>query len=533
MYASSIRRIAIVILLVMLLIQLLPNHSHAQGNGTSATLGGRLLFASDRDGDYEIFTMNPDGTDIRQLTANINKDDLDPTWSPSGTQILFVSNRDQIRGDLYVMDIDGQNVHRLFVNNGVRPNCPSWSPDEQSIVFLDYQSATRQDIVIVEINDVTVVGDENSGNSDSNAEDGEDVEDETSGDAQNAEDETPGDAQDAEDKSDFTVGDPRVLYSSVSGLGCPKWSPDGQQILFASLGTNWEIYVIGVGGTPLIQLTDNSNNDTMPSWSPDGQYIAFVSDQDGSPEIYIMDAQGLEAHQVTVGENDALCPAWSPNGQYLTYRADRGRRNFLYQLYTTRIDGTEVVQLIKNDADESCPAWSPWEGDIEDIEASLPLEIGAIHISDRELVSVVDSQEITLPNCLGSEALSLTRTFSRESERYITFGESQEENFGAYLEWDWQLTSSMKLHAEAGARREIAEYYGFEEGEVISESTEVRLVAAPGTTVTYTLDWTLVNKVGVIEVTRGDETVFVPFQIAETLELVIHDPYQTECSSND
>src|ERR1041384_1480967 len=79
--------------------------------GGSGTSDGSIVFQSDRDGDAEIYVLDPDGRAPRQLTAN-DVYDGNPDWSPDGARIVFTSDRD---GDLdiYVMDADGSGSVRL------------------------------------------------------------------------------------------------------------------------------------------------------------------------------------------------------------------------------------------------------------------------------------------------------------------------------------------------------------------------------------------------------------------------------------
>ena len=94
--------------------------------------GDRIVFASDRDGDREVFVMNADGTHIRQLTDN-TATDWNASWSPDGRRIVFQSDRD---GDeeIFVMDSDGANQRQLTANTSYDGR-PFWSPDGLWIAF--------------------------------------------------------------------------------------------------------------------------------------------------------------------------------------------------------------------------------------------------------------------------------------------------------------------------------------------------------------------------------------------------------------
>jgi len=97
-----------------------------------STDGDHIAFSSDSDGDLEIYIMDADGNDIRQLTSNDATDQF-PDWSPDGTRIVFTSDR---FGDeeIFVMNTDGTNLRQLTSNIGIS-TYPEWSPNGSQIVF--------------------------------------------------------------------------------------------------------------------------------------------------------------------------------------------------------------------------------------------------------------------------------------------------------------------------------------------------------------------------------------------------------------
>ena len=92
----------------------------------------QIVFDSFHDGDWEIFVMDVDGTNVRQLTTN-DDGDYNPDWSPDGKEIVFYSNRDG-DAEVFVMDADGTNVRQLTTNDDGDLS-PDWSPDGKEIAF--------------------------------------------------------------------------------------------------------------------------------------------------------------------------------------------------------------------------------------------------------------------------------------------------------------------------------------------------------------------------------------------------------------
>ena len=92
----------------------------------------KIVFTSNREGNSEIYIMNPDGSKQTNLTQHRAKD-FAPVWSPTGEQILFVSDRGGLN-DLYLMDADGTNVHQVF-KKLIGREFPTWSPDGKALAY--------------------------------------------------------------------------------------------------------------------------------------------------------------------------------------------------------------------------------------------------------------------------------------------------------------------------------------------------------------------------------------------------------------
>ncbi|MBN1202300.1 MAG: PD40 domain-containing protein [Anaerolineae bacterium] len=101
----------------------------AQGGQTA----GPVVYASDRSGNYELYTLDPDTGMTTQLTNNANND-IEPMWSPDGSYIAFASDRD---GDyeIFVMNADGSDVRQL-TNNVSEDRQPRWQPNGLYISFV-------------------------------------------------------------------------------------------------------------------------------------------------------------------------------------------------------------------------------------------------------------------------------------------------------------------------------------------------------------------------------------------------------------
>ena len=107
-------------------------------DGTAQRFEPRIVFTSNRDGDWDIYSMDVNGENLLQLTDHPASDER-PACSPNGRKIVFTSERDG-SPDLYVMDSNGNNVVRLTHDNFFESRA-SWSPDGTRIVFSTFRWA--------------------------------------------------------------------------------------------------------------------------------------------------------------------------------------------------------------------------------------------------------------------------------------------------------------------------------------------------------------------------------------------------------
>lgn len=177
----------------------------------------KIVFSSNRSGNLDIWIMDSDGTNEKQLTSNLEIEDY-PSCSPDGTKIAFAKKEDN--WNIWVMDIDGTNEKQLTTDSGNDKN-PSWSPDGSSIAFLSNHSAG---IVSVWVMDA--------------------------------------------------AGTDQIKLPDTENSSSVAWSPDGAKLTFTSNFDDFagsELWLIDKDGTNRVKLSNRVYG--SHSWSPDGAKI--------------------------------------------------------------------------------------------------------------------------------------------------------------------------------------------------------------------------------------------------------------------
>jgi Tol biopolymer transport system component len=296
---------------------------------------GRIVFASSRDGDAEIYSMNPDGSDQTNLSNNARRDGI-PQWSPNGQKIVFESDRDDppapnTTTEIYVMDANGDNQLRRTNDPGY-DFAPTFSPNGAKIAWSSTRGAGGDtDIWIMDAN-----GTNQTQLSTGNTDDGSPV---FSPDGTKI---AFSSERGGQGQSDIIVMDAdgthevNLTNSAADTDGQPAWSPDGQKIVFESTrdhntgGGVYDVFSMNANGSSPTNLTHNAAIDSEAAFSPDGNHILFSSSRGGHYAVWQIDPNGANPTNLTGNTHDdtsadwAACASSCPPGAETASLSDSG-----------------------------------------------------------------------------------------------------------------------------------------------------------------------------------------------------------------
>ena len=273
--------------------------------GGQTLLGSKIFFVSDRTGHKEIWSMDYDGSNQKQL-SNYRSISTFPCVSPDGTKVAFTS---YAQGTPKIFIFSADTGRKLpFYNQAASLNAPSdFTPDGKQLLFYSTAGGGYAQIYAA------------------------------GADGSNLKRITYDRTIDVEAKVNPKTGNDVVFTSGRSGMP--------------------QIYRMNIDGADIVRLTTGEGEAVNPSWSPDGQRIAFAwtrGFEPGNYNIFIMDVATRNIVQLTHGAGRNENPVWAPDGIHIVFSSKRARGN---QIFTMLADGTQVKQLTTQGNNEK-PVWA-------------------------------------------------------------------------------------------------------------------------------------------------------------------------------
>ncbi|HEX6162564.1 MAG TPA: amidohydrolase family protein [Vicinamibacterales bacterium] len=324
--------------------------------------GTRIAFSSDRGNpmgsDYNIWTLELKTGELRQITKG-DSEDFMPTWSPDDSEIAYASSRDNYES-IWAMNVRSMGERRVRSVKGARLDAPSWGPGGQLLYHVTAGAQTRY-----EIEGKPVTGTENvfafRASWASNSEylyvsDGKIRRRSIAGlPMQTVEFTATMPVIHPEYKHrvrDFTSTTPRRTL----GIVRPVISPDGTQIAFAAVG---DIYVMPVAGGAPVNITKDAALDTDPAWSPDGSQLVYSSDRESTHlQLWVRDMKNGVARKMTNITTQPQGASFSPDGRRIVFFNVDGMWR-VAEMSILDLESGRITKIHDSLPQPGTPTWSP------------------------------------------------------------------------------------------------------------------------------------------------------------------------------
>ncbi len=263
------------------------------------------------------------------------------------TKIAYVAEHGRAR-EIFVMDYDGHDARQVTAD-GFLNLMPRWSPDHRFLVFTAYRSRNTQDIDMIELatgKRWTVVPLVGLNITPALSPDGNFL----------------AFASSYEGNSELYVMDTRTkvlqrLTVHPSGDLSPSWSPNGRELTFVSdRGGGPQIFLMSADGSNVRRLTFEGDYNAAPAWSPRSNWIAYVCRIHKEYKLCVISPDGQKRVQLTTGRGVDDSPSWSPDGRHLVFSSTVDGKSHIYMIDA---DGKNLERLTFEGTRNSAPSWSP------------------------------------------------------------------------------------------------------------------------------------------------------------------------------
>ncbi len=264
------------------------------------------------------------------------------------TKIAYVSELGSAR-ELFVMDYDGYDPRQLTAD-GFLNLMPRWSPDRRFLVFTTYRNRNTQDINMIELatgKRWTLVSLGGLSITPALSPDGTSL----------------AFASSHEGNSELYRMDTRTkalqrLTVNASGDLSPSWSPSGRELAFTSDRSGGpQIFFMSEDGSNVRRLTFEGDYNAVPAWSPRGNWIAYVCRTPKKEyKLCLITPDGQKRVQLTAGPGVDDSPSWSPDGRHVVFSSTADGKS---QIYMINADGKDRERITFIGPHNSAPTWSP------------------------------------------------------------------------------------------------------------------------------------------------------------------------------
>jgi len=274
--------------------------SAATSQGVART---QIAYSSLREGHKEIWVMDYDGANARQISFNggLNKF---AEWSPDNTRLVYTSKpNNRNRWELLVQNLEG-GTYPLSLS-GSYISSPAFSPDGRRLAFSARNEKSRDADIFVSATDGSGI---------------------------------------------------RNLTNSAGIDTSPTWSPTGTQIAFISdRSGSPQVWVMDSDGSNVRRLVTEGGHCDSPDWSPDGRYILYSwqAPRQWEHDIYILEVASGRINQLSTGMGSAESPHWSPDGRHIAFQSTRSGSK---QIFIMNVNGENLKQVTAYGINES-PSW--------------------------------------------------------------------------------------------------------------------------------------------------------------------------------